>query len=105
MQAAGIDVGPYLTGWRWEVAGVAMVRIATHQAARSEETLSANIGAISGSPSALAERADALWVQREGVDVYELRHRIDEGFPEHLTPSSRLGRASRSPTACKPTRT
>jgi hypothetical protein len=84
VQTAGIATAPYLLGLALGVAGVATVRVSTHRAARTREVLTANIEAISGSLRALVERADALWGERESIDVYDLRHRIDELFPPHL---------------------
>jgi hypothetical protein len=84
VQSAGIEVGAYLVGLALGATGVATVRVATHRAARTHELVAANIETISASLRALVERADTLWAERESVDVYDLRHRIDELFPPHL---------------------
>ena len=84
VQAEGIATGPYLLGLALGAAGVVTVRVGTHRAARTHELVAANIETISASLRALVERADALWTERESVDVYDLRHRIDELFPPHL---------------------
>lgn len=67
------------------VAGVVIVRLVTRQAARQEDTLAANIQNIRESLARVVENITALNREKESVNPYDFRHRIDELFPEDLT--------------------
>lgn len=95
---AGFLVGSYFTvrqtegvPWSWYLvalvagaAGVVMVRRAIHGEARQADRIATNLDAIGTSLETAVERARALDREKGEIDVYELRHRIDREFPEHL---------------------
>jgi membrane protein implicated in regulation of membrane protease activity len=66
------------------VVGVVLVRLAVRREAHHEEVLSANISAIEASLGHLATAAERLDEAKGGVDVYDLRHRIDADFADDL---------------------
>jgi len=66
-------------------AGVALVRLTTRQAAREEDKLAANIQTIHQSLARVLENITALDREKESFNPYDLRHRIDELFPEDLS--------------------
>lgn len=67
------------------VTGVAVVRLVTRRAARAEDTLAANVQNIRQSLTQVVENITALDQEKESIDPYDLRHRIDELFPVDLT--------------------
>ena len=67
------------------VAGVVMVRLVTRQAAREEDTLTANMQNLLESLSRVVDNITLLSREKESINPYDLRHRIDELFPEDLT--------------------
>ncbi len=67
------------------VAGVVMVRLVTRRAARQEDTLAANIQNIRESLARVVENITALNREKESINPYDFRHRIDDLFPEDLT--------------------
>ncbi len=66
------------------VAGVVMVRLAISRAARKEETLTANIQNIRQSLTQVVENITALNREKESINPYDFRHRIDDLFPADL---------------------
>ncbi len=76
-QPDGVPVGPYLVVLALGIAGVVMVRHAVHQEAREEGVIAGNLGLIDGSLASVVAKIQALDGEKESVDVYELRHRID----------------------------
>ena len=66
------------------VAGVAMVRLVTRRAAREKDTLASNIQNIRQSLTQVVENITTLNREKESIDPYDLRHRIDDLFPEDL---------------------
>lgn len=83
-RAEGVSAPALLLTLAAGAAGVAMVRIAIHRAATSEEVLTANIGTIETSLQRVLEKIEALERDKESIDVYELRHHIDRLFPDDL---------------------
>ncbi len=65
-------------------AGVAIVRLATSRAAREEDKLAANIQTIHQSLARVLENITTLNREKESIDPYDFRHRIDELLPDHL---------------------
>ncbi len=65
-------------------AGVALVRLITRRAAREEDTLAANIQNIHQSLLRVVESITGLDREKESFNPYDLRHRIDDLFPEDL---------------------
>ena len=66
------------------VAGVALVRVASHRESQHEVRRSENIDNVRSSLERLTERARALDDEKEAIDVYDLRHRIDDDFRADL---------------------
>jgi len=67
------------------VVGVFVVQLATRRAAREEDKLTANIQNIHQSLSQVVENITALNQEKESINPYDFRHRIDELFPVDLT--------------------
>ncbi|MFC1619188.1 hypothetical protein ACFL45_04505 [Candidatus Neomarinimicrobiota bacterium] len=66
------------------IAGVAMVRIITSRAAREEGALAGNITNINESLASIVEKITRLNQEKESINPYDLRHKIDELFPEDI---------------------
>jgi len=66
------------------VAGVILVRIALRQASHKEERLVGDLRILDASLGRLVERSEELDRIKGSIDVYELRHRIDQQFREDL---------------------
>jgi hypothetical protein len=80
----GVNAALYLAALAIGVAGVVMARRATRAEARDVTRLETNIAAIESSLAAIAADADRLDEAKTSVNVYDLRHRIDETFPDHI---------------------
>lgn len=80
----GVAVPPFLLALGVGVLGVALVRWALVQEATHEDTVAANIETLEASLVTLVEDLEALDREKESIDVYDLRHRIDDTFPPHL---------------------
>ena len=83
-QPMGVNNTLYLVALAIGVAGVVTARSAVRSEARDENRLITNIAAIESSLAAIADDADRLYAQKESINVYDLRHVIDETFPAHL---------------------
>jgi len=83
-RAEGVNEPLYLLALAVGVAGVVMARSAARAEARDVTRLEANIATIESSLAAIALDADRLDAEKTSINVYDLRHRIDETFPEHL---------------------
>jgi RNase adaptor protein for sRNA GlmZ degradation len=83
-RAEGVSAPMYLLALAVGVAGVAISRSAARAEARDVTKLETNIATIESSLAAIAADADRLDVDKTSINVYDLRHRIDETFPEHL---------------------
>lgn len=75
----------YLLAVLFGGAGVLTVRLVTLRAAREEDKLAANIQNIRQSLARVVENITTLNREKESIDPYDLRHRIDDLFPEDLT--------------------
>ena len=78
--------------WTWfiicmafGIAGVAVVRILTARAATEEGALAGNITDINESLASIVEKVTKLNGEKESINPYDLRHRIDELFPDDIT--------------------
>lgn len=80
-QAEGLLLAGYWTAVPVGVIGVVLVRVSMAKAARQEDTLSANVEAIAGSLERLVSIVGTMNENRETIDVYDLRHRIDDEIP------------------------
>ncbi len=85
LETEQVGWGGFLAALAVGAAGVALVRLITRQAAREEDTLAANIQSIHQSLAKVVENITALDKEKASINPYDLRHRIDELFPEDLT--------------------
>jgi hypothetical protein len=83
-QPEGVNTALYLVALGIGIAGVVMARSAVRAEARDETRLQTNIATIETSLAAIVADADRLDDEKESINVYDLRHVIDEHFPEHL---------------------
>ncbi len=84
VQTEGVPVSSYLVALALGVAGVVIVRIALKQEASHEDTLAANLSALTESLDEIVSRVDKLDEYKDEINVYDLRHEIDKQLPEHL---------------------
>jgi len=82
--AEEVPLVPFLAGLALGIAGVVLVRMALRQEATHEERLASDIEVLESSLVSLVEKAEALEREKDSIDVYELRHVIDERFPPDL---------------------
>lgn len=80
----GVPATSFLIGLGIGVLGVVLVRLALWQEATHEERLASNIETLEASLVSLVDKAEALDREKGGIDVYELRHVIDDRFPVDL---------------------
>jgi len=64
--------------------GVVFVRLGQHRRLSSGTRLAADMGAIDASLGRIVENITRLNEQKNSIDTYDIRHRIDELFPEDL---------------------
>ena len=84
-QVEGVDVAAFIAWLAAAVLGVIVVRRAGHKEATDTVRLTSNIETIEGSLRRIVEEADRLNEEKEAINVYDLRHVIDQRFPEELT--------------------
>ncbi len=84
LETEEVSWGGFLAALAVGAAGVALVRLTTRRAAREEDKLAANIQNIRQSLGRVVENITALDREKESFNPYDLRHRIDELFPEDL---------------------
>jgi len=65
--------------------GVVLVRMGERRQSRSAGKLAANISVIETSLSRIVENITQLNAQKQSINTYDVRHRIDELFIEDLT--------------------
>ncbi len=65
--------------------GILIVRLSLHRDSRSEQKISVNLQDIEVSLSRIVENIDSLNAQKQSINPYDIRHRIDELFTEDLT--------------------
>ena len=64
--------------------GVGAVQISSRGHRRSDEKVRSNMGKLEQSLTAIVANAEKLDAEKESIDPYEIRHRIDELFMEDL---------------------
>lgn len=79
-----VELGPFLGAVGLGVLGVILVRVALHKAATHVEHLAASIGTVGRSLAKLVEDIDRFDKEKEGIDVFELRHVIERTFPVEI---------------------
>lgn len=62
------------------VVGIVLARLSDRTEATSSERLSTDIAAIETSLASLVDKAAALNGDKEGINPYDVRHRIDKDF-------------------------
>lgn len=67
------------------VIGIVLVRTAGARGSLTEEKLTYNMQAIETSLARIVEKISRVNAQKQSVDIYDIRHRIDELFPGDLT--------------------
>jgi len=65
--------------------GIVLVRIGRAQLGRAEGKLTANMQTIEASLSRIVENMRQLNAEKQSIDPYDMRHRIDELFADDLT--------------------
>jgi hypothetical protein len=66
------------------LVGVALVQISAHGERRATDAVRTNIEKLEKSLESIAANAERLDAEKESIDPYEVRHRIDEMFMEDL---------------------
>lgn len=66
------------------VVGIALVRIGQQRTSRSEEKLAFNMQSVETSLSRIVKNIDKINTEKQSIDLYDMRHRIDELFVEDL---------------------
>ena len=67
------------------VAGVVIVRTGHKQSSQHERKLASNMQSIETSLKRIVDNMTTLNTQKESIDTYDVRHRIDELFGQDLT--------------------
>ena len=77
--------------WSWFLAafgtgafGVLLVRVGLHKVSRARGKLADNMQAIEASLGHIVENINQLDTEKQSIDTYEVRHRLDELFIEDL---------------------
>jgi hypothetical protein len=83
-QREGVPVPMFVGAIVVGVIGVLMVRVATRQESTHADTIRSNLGAIEKSLESIVDKIRRLDDGKTEIDVYDLRHRIDEEFPDDL---------------------
>jgi hypothetical protein len=81
-----------LVRWTWFVPavvvgaiGVAMIWISQRKETRAVDRLSSNMQAIDESLRRIVENITRLNAEKESIDTYDVRHRLEELFADDLT--------------------
>jgi hypothetical protein len=79
---------------RWEyfaiglivgVAGVALVRLSGRRESHSEGRLASNMQSVEASLARIVENITSLNAEKQSINAYDVRHRIDELFTDDLS--------------------
>lgn len=84
-QVEGLNWGAFLLWLAAGIAGVIVAQRARRAEATDAEVITTNIRAIESSLQKVAGDAERLNAEKAEINVYDLRHRIDELFPADLT--------------------
>jgi len=79
-----LPLASFLVALAVGVAGIVLVRTALARTATHAGRLTADVATLEESLGRIAAHAAELEGAREAIDVYDLRHRIDELFPADL---------------------
>jgi len=83
-QVEGVNAGAFLIWLAVGVVGVVVAQRARKAEATDVEVISTNIRAIESSLEKICADAKELNAEKLTINVYDLRHRIDERFPADL---------------------
>lgn len=83
-RAEGLALGPFVAAVAVGALGIVLVRVGMHREARHEEKLEADIATIEESLGRVVADIEVLDREKDAVNVYDLRHRIDDTFVEDL---------------------
>jgi hypothetical protein len=83
-QVEGVAAEGLLACLALGVVGVALVRRADRAEARDEVRLTTNIQVLGDALERLVASAERLSAERDAINVYDLRHRIDDWFFDDL---------------------
>jgi hypothetical protein len=84
-QVEGVNTAVFLVWLALGIVGVITARLAVRREATDEVRLTANIGTLETSLKGIVAASEWLEAEKSNINVYDLRHRIDERFPEPLT--------------------
>jgi len=84
-QVEGVNTAVFLLWLAVGVTGVVVAQRARKAEATDVTVITSNIQAIEESLQAISIEAKKLNDEKAGLNVYDLRHRIDERFPADLT--------------------
>lgn len=80
----GVPWGPWAAAVVVGVVGVALARLGGRKAATSEERLTGDLEILGTSLARVVAKLETLVHEQAKVNVYEVRHLIDDGFMEDL---------------------
>ncbi|MCB1037043.1 MAG: hypothetical protein KDD47_24665 [Acidobacteria bacterium] len=80
LQVEGVPWGAWALAIAFGVVGVALARLGKRQSATSEGRLEGNISTLRKSLSSIVEKIGGLQAELPSLNVYDVRHRIDERF-------------------------
>ncbi len=83
-QPENLPLGGYLAGLAVGILGVVIVQTARRRASRGADRLATNMATLESSLARVADNARALDAEKESIDVYDLKTRIDATFPADL---------------------
>jgi len=83
-QREGVPVQMFVAALVIGVIGVIIVRVAARQESTHADTIKSNLGTIEKSLESITDKVRRLDDGKTEIDVYDLRHRIDEEFPDDL---------------------
>jgi len=83
-QVEGVNTSPFLVWLAIGIAGVIVAQRARKAEATDVEVITTNVRAIESSLQSLSAEAQRLNEEKAGINVYDLRHRIDERFMADL---------------------
>jgi len=79
-----VQWGYFAGGLALGVAGVTVVRVGHRQASTEEGKLAANIETVEGALGSIVENITRLNNEKEGIDTYDIRHKVDELFLDDI---------------------
>ena len=81
---AVVDWPPFVATLALGAVGVALVTFSRQREASHEERRAVGIETLTTSLQTLVEKVDHLVAEKDSIDVYDFRHRVDDELLEHL---------------------